>query len=549
MPQEWDANGKPITAAATPTPNMGQQPTEWDASGKSIASSSTAPAAAPQQGGFLENLLPHSIMHPIDSAREEFQESQAHPVKSIVQNLPGVAPLTGLYEGAKRSGGELLQAGKSLMNGNPAEAASHAITAVPIAGPALKNAAEKPDVGGTGSYLGDVASTLKSPSAMGTLTGAAAQIAPMLLSGADAAAPTRTPIAPIAAPMRAAAIGDTDAAALRGLRVPPSGKKVLPMQNSVNTARPYLQGASSLEDLQSRIPTAKTEAFAPYKQTLDAVGDNPVKGPDGMTTIRALEDERQELSAMNRGLKSGDPSALRLAEQKGMSQADSLAREKAIQSALDPELSRYGIDPQGIRNTYGAISRVGNQVEGRSTLLEKPQPSGFGKMLDVSLKDPKSWIGQPMAGVRDLVAGRPMWSASPTDVGIREGFANAGPKPDFGQYTPFKPMGQLNAPPIELGRAPEAGGTPEDYRPPNFYHDTTPMRTGRLLNAPPIELGGSVEGPKGPAFRYDTAPMRMGRILPDSTSDDMPLSSHSDIFQEQRPQATRIKPKVIEGKK
>lgn len=263
--------------------------------------------------------------------------------------------------------------------------------------------------------------------------------------------------------IRSAAIGDTDAAALRGLRVKPKGKEILPMQSDVQTARPFLGGGSpSLEDLQSRIKPAKTEAFAPYKQTLDAVGDNPVKGPDGMTTIRALEDERKQLSAMNRGLKSGDPAALQLAQQKGLTQAESLAREKAVQAHLDPELSRYGIDPEGIRGTYGSIARVGNQIQGRSTLLEKTKPYGFAKVanpfelakgLDVSRP---STYGKPLSNLfgagRDVAAGR-YWSASPTDVGIREGFADAGPKPDLGQYKPFKPAGFLPAPKydIELG--------------------------------------------------------------------------------------------------
>jgi len=349
--------------------------------------------------------------------------------------------------------------------------------------------------------------------------------------------------------VRTAAIGDTDAAALRGMRVPANGKKVLPMQSAVQTARPYFQGVDSLTDLQSRVPAAKNEAFGPYRQTLDAVGSNLMMGPDGMTTIQALEDERQQLSAMNRGLRTGDPAALQLAQQKGLSQADALAREKLVQAHLDPELSRYGIDPQGIRQTYSAISRIGNQIEGRSTLLEKPQPSGFGRMANIDLKSPKTWLGEPMAGVRDLIAGRPAFSMSPTDVGIREGFANAGPKPNFGQYTPIKPIGLLKPPPIELGAAPEIGGTPEGYRPPPFYHDTTPMRTGRLLNPPPIRLGGAVEPTPQPTFRHDTTPMRFGRILPPAVSDDIPMSSHADIFPEQLPNGTRIKPKTIEGKK
>ena len=96
-----------------------------------------------------------------------------------------------MFQGAKRSGGELLEAGKSLFHGNPAEAAVHGINAVPVVGPALVNAAEKPDVGGTGSYLGDVKSVYKSPSAMGTLMGATAQLAPLVAGGADLAAPER----------------------------------------------------------------------------------------------------------------------------------------------------------------------------------------------------------------------------------------------------------------------------------------------------------------------------------------------------------------------
>jgi len=460
---------------------------------------------------------------------------------------PGDSGLKGFIENIGQGGGQAIH-GLANMIQHPLDTAHREVDAV-RAGPKawLDEAHQEVDAAradpsrfvgnsigqlGTGAILGEAGGSVLKP----------------LVNGAGK----------MATAARTAAIGDEDAAALRGLRVPASGKKVLPMQSSVQNARPYLQGASSLEDLQTRVPTAKNEVFQPYKDTIDAVGDNPVKGPDGMTTIRALDNERQELSAMNRGLKTGDPSALRLAEQKGLSQADSLAREKAIKSALFPELSKYGIDPQGIMKDYGSLSRIGNQIEGRSTLLEKPQAYGFAKAANpfeltkgVELTKPSTYV-KPLSNLadagKDIAAGR-YWTASPTDVGIRQGFANAGPKPDFGRYTPFQPMGQLEAPAIELGSAPEVGGTPEGYRPPNFYHDTTAMRTGRLLNAPPIELGGAVEGPKGTAFRYDTTPMRQGRILPSSVSDDVPLSSHSDIFPDQRPGATRAKPKVIEARR
>lgn len=349
--------------------------------------------------------------------------------------------------------------------------------------------------------------------------------------------------------IRSAAIGDADASALRGLRVPASGKKVLPMQSSVETARPYFQGADSLEDFQSKVPDAKNEVWKQYKDVIDNEGHRQVRGPDGMTTLRDLEDERSQLSALNRGIKSGDPSSLQLAEQKGMSAADLLERERAVKKFLDPEIQRYGVDPLATRKTFGAVARLGNQVEGRSTLLEKPQPYGFGKIANLSFEKPFQAPGKIISGVRDMVAGRPMLSGSPTDIGIREGFRGEFEKPNLGSYKPIQSAGALEAPPIEIGRATESGGTPEGYRPPPFYADTTPMRIGKLLDAPPIELGGRVAETPQPMFRHDTTPMRMGRTLPAGVSDDFPLSSYKDIFPNQLPEGTRIRPKIIEGKK
>lgn len=556
MPNPWKKYQSATPTPANPWERYGAPPPVETIS-------KPQPVSKPSsQGGFFENLLPRSIMHPIESQKEEWQNLKEHPLKSLLEAAAGPAlpAVEGLYGGAKRIGGELLQAGNnfnpwhpSAANNNPAESLTHVIKAIPIAGPAIANAADKPDVGGTGSYAGDLLSTIKSPSAMGTLTGAAAQLAPMALGAIDEQIPSRTPVGSI----RDMAIGDRDAAALRGMRVPANGKKVVPMQDSLATAKPYLQGADSLEDLQSLVKPAKKEIYKPIADTLEAVGDNPVKGPDGMTTMRELEAERKQLSAMNRGLKTGDPAALQLAQQKGLSQADALAREKAVAAALDPALEQYGVDPKAIRKAYGAVSQVGNQIAGRSTLLEKPQPYGFAKLANpfelakgVELTKPATYakpLGNIFDAGKDITAGR-FWSDNPTDVNIREGFAKSGPKPSFGQYTPFKPTGLLGAPPIELGASPEISGTPAGFRPSPFYADTDAMRLGRLLPAPPIELGGSVEGPKGPAFRFDTTPMRKGNILPPPI-EDLPLSSLSDIFKEQRPGATRVRPKTIEGKK
>jgi hypothetical protein len=206
--------------------------------------------------------------------------------------------------------------------------------------------------------------------------------------------------------------------------------------------------------LQTRIPQAKNEAFAPYAETIAREAHTPVPGPDGPTTIGELEQERQELSAINRGLRSGDPASLQLAQQKGLTQAQSLAREQAVRNALDPALSRYGIDPAEIRKTYGAISRIGNQVEGRSTLLEKPQAYGLGRLGKIGIfasehpgesgslglfSSPFKLAGEVGGAARDIVAGRPLLKGSPTDIGIREGFRGNPERPNLGQYTPFNP--------------------------------------------------------------------------------------------------------------
>jgi hypothetical protein len=236
--------------------------------------------------------------------------------------------------------------------------------------------------------------------------------------------------------IREAALGDQNVAALKGLQVGPKSPKTLSTLKSVEGARPFLQGANSLEDLQAKIGPAKQEIWSQYQQAIDAIGNRSVKGPDGMTTVKALEDERAQLSALNRGIKQQLPEALQLAQQKGLTASQLLARERAVQSALDPELASTGINPQQIRQSFGQVSQIGSRVSGKSTLAEQAQPSGFGKLAKFDLTQPLQTIPQIGSGIRDLVAGRPLFSAKPTDLGIREGFRNAGPKPDFGVLTP-----------------------------------------------------------------------------------------------------------------
>jgi len=205
---------------------------------------------------------------------------------------------------------------------------------------------------------------------------------------------------------------------------------------STEGARPYLQGAQNLQDIQSKIPAAKAEVWGPYQDTINAIGGKSVTGPDGPTTIGDLEKQRLELSALNRGLKNGDPASLQLAQQKGLSQADALAKEKAVQNALDPHLENAGIDPKLIRKTFGQISDVGSRVAGRSTLAEPSTRFGLGRAANLSIKNPLAAPEEVIGGVRDIVAGRPLFRGKATDVAIREGFRRGGAKPDLGSFDP-----------------------------------------------------------------------------------------------------------------
>ena len=308
-------------------------------------------------------------------------------------------------------------------------------------------------------------------SGLGNLTGGA-------LVGEEAKALSPV-VAEAGTSIRNAAIGDTDAAALRGLRVPAGSPKSLKTISAVQASRPYLQGASSLEDLQAKLPGAKAETWGPYQKTVDEIGDTPVKGPGGEpTTIKALEAERKQLSALNRQLKTGNPEALQVAQQKGMTQAQLLDREKAVQAALDPRLQEAGIDPQAIRQQFGQLKTIEERVAGRSTLAEKPQPYGFGKMLDIDLKSPKTYIGKPMEGLRDLAAGRPLWSGKPTDIALRDAFRPGGTKPPLGEFVPGAPITSI-PPAFQFDPNWKPGKTPTAFADapvrPHYVQETKPF--------------------------------------------------------------------------
>jgi hypothetical protein len=293
---------------------------------------------------------------------------------------------------------------------------------------------------GASKNLTEDAASLGPVAAVGNLGGdlGAAYLTSKVTPGLPAETATDMPKGGIREGMglRERAMEIPDVAALKAQRIPQGSKFADRALQSTQATRGYTQGVSSVEDMKARVPAAQDEVWAPYKETLDAIGDKAVNGPDGPTTLRALEDERKQLSAMNRGLKTGDPKALKLAEQKGMTEADALAREESIKNALDPHLEQAGINPKLIRQTWGQLADIGDRFAGQNTLTLPDSPSGFGKMVDINLKSPRTWAGKPLQGARDLIAGRPAWSAKARDIAVKEGFRTGGPKPDLGKFNP-----------------------------------------------------------------------------------------------------------------
>ena len=152
------------------------QPVQLDMSkAQSIGSSPTPP----EPEGFWHSLGAQFGLTP-EASEAAYQHMKEHPISTAAKAAlgPAGALVEGLYNQAKQSGGELVQAGKSALEGNPAGVASHAISAVPIVGAAMNKAT---DQYADQNYMGE----------MGTLTGAAAQAAPAALTASDAALPNR----------------------------------------------------------------------------------------------------------------------------------------------------------------------------------------------------------------------------------------------------------------------------------------------------------------------------------------------------------------------
>jgi hypothetical protein len=285
-----------------------------------------------------------------------------------------------------------------------------------------------------------------------TLTYGAGNIAgpTALLGGLGEVAPNIAPIVKAGGvKLRTAAIGDPDVALARGLGITKSTRSGA---NAINTvgeadpdapgldeaqgARPFGKGAKNRADLEAKLSAARPEINAPLNQAHDLVANKRISGPDGPTTVGALEAERSELSPKLDALRRNPAEANRMLQNGQTALAAAKERYDALTRAMTPHLDETGIDSRAIRTQDAQVASTLGRIKGKTTLPETPQPYGFGKIASINLAEPKTWLGKPLEGARDIVAGRPLWSGRPTDVNIRDAFYNAGQKPTFSGPNP-----------------------------------------------------------------------------------------------------------------
>lgn len=147
----------------------------------------SAPAASSddwkvwQEKGSSSQAEPEGFLQSLGSSLGITPPTETPSLKdAAISGIGGpVVPIAkSLYQGGKRSAGELKQGIQALASGNPAAGLQHAITAIPVLGPTLDKAS---DQYADQNYTGEA----------GTLMGGASQIAPMLVGGLDAIKPNR----------------------------------------------------------------------------------------------------------------------------------------------------------------------------------------------------------------------------------------------------------------------------------------------------------------------------------------------------------------------
>lgn len=256
-----------------------------DASGQVDLSAGLVSRSDAAQPGFWEN-LGHTVGIGKEEQAQREQYAKDHPILNTLKQAGGPAVQMGemLYGQGKQTLGELGQGITSLREGNPAQAATHAISAVPLVGPALtKMAAEAPPTTPGQSY-GSRVLAAATPGNIGTALGTAAQVAPMLLGAVDNVAPNRPTIPNPPVGKAIAATGQAAQDAGTGLMNKTVGTLKADFKRGANPGRGYLETGngpsismrSIAEKADAALEDTGNKLGAAYKQATDSGVKIPV---------------------------------------------------------------------------------------------------------------------------------------------------------------------------------------------------------------------------------------------------------------------------------
>lgn len=226
-----------------------------------VGASSTPTQPTPE--GFLHSLGSSLGVTP-EAGQARMQEMVQHPIREGLKTLvggPALPAAEGLYEGAKRSGGELINAVKSLRGGNPAEAAIDGIRAIPIVGPAIDKAS---DQYADQNYRGEA----------GTLLGASVQAAPII-----AGAGSETNFIP-SMERSGKILGDVQTA-MQGRSVPLTPRTLMPLEQAQKLSEAGHGTVTSLDKLYGRSNQITPMDFEEARMRSSALGR--LTGQDRLT--------------------------------------------------------------------------------------------------------------------------------------------------------------------------------------------------------------------------------------------------------------------------
>lgn len=229
---------------------------------------------APEQEGLLHSFA--SSMGILPSGPEPPLKER---LKSAVVNAT-VGPIAPLYEGGKRSAGELKQGVQAIASGNGYAGLQHAITAIPVLGPTLDKGA---DQYADKNYMGEA----------GTLLGGAGQMAPALLGGVDAVAQGRPMFGQI--PTRANAGKLFESVMKDAATQPVQMTRSMPiLERAMQLSDAGHGTVTPLDKLYARINQTQPLEYAEARDRASAL--STLTGEDKIKATKTLQSQTKQLS-------------------------------------------------------------------------------------------------------------------------------------------------------------------------------------------------------------------------------------------------------------